>query len=50
MKSEKAMTKEEVQGLLQFRKRGHKIPTTKGKGSVYNRQKEKNKNYLTYDK
>ena len=35
-KSYKKMTPEEVQGLLQMRKRGRRIPAKKGKGS-YNR-------------
>ncbi len=32
---------EELQGFLQFRKRGHKVYTKKGRGSKYNRQEFK---------
>ena len=39
-KSYKKMTPEEVQGLLQMRKRGRRIPAKKGKGS-YDRQEQK---------
>jgi len=34
---------EELQEYLQFKRRGHKIPSKKGKGSEYNRSEEKKK-------
>ena len=37
-KREKKMNSENVQGLLAFRKRGHKIRAKKGKGFEYNRE------------
>jgi len=37
-KNEKKMTAEELQGLLNFRRRGFKIPAKKGRGSEYNRE------------
>jgi hypothetical protein len=37
-RNEFKMSKEDVQGLLTFRKRAHKIRTKKGKGYEYNRE------------
>lgn len=37
-KKENKMSPENVQGLLAFRKRGHKIRAKKGKGFEYNRE------------
>ena len=37
-KEEKKMSPENVQGLLAFRKRAHKIRAKKGKGCEYNRE------------
>ncbi len=37
-KKEKKMTPDEVHGLLDFRRRGFKIPAKRGKGSEYNRE------------
>lgn len=39
---------EELQDYLQFKRRGGKIPTAKGKGSKYNRQKFKIARELKY--
>jgi len=37
-KNEKKMTPDEVHGLLDFRRRGFKIPAKKGRGNEYNRE------------
>ena len=37
-RKEKKMNQEDVQGLLAFRKRGHKIRAKKGKGAEYDRE------------
>lgn len=37
-KKERKMSPDEVHGLLEFRRRGFKIPAKKGRGSEYNRE------------
>lgn len=42
-------TGEELQEYLRFRRRGIKLPIKKGKGSEYNRSKEKKKALDKYE-
>ena len=37
-KKERKMSDDELHGLLEFRRRGFKIPAKRGKGSEYNRE------------
>ena len=37
-KKDRKMSVDEVHGLLEFRRRGFKIPAKRGKGSEYNRE------------